>query len=114
MAPRTVELSTKEWAFVEAQVARGVSPSPSEYVSDLVRRQQFRAEVISDDPNYDLMAEIRALKDRDPAAHERVVARLNELLLEGENSGPPVEMTPDEWDKLWQEADEAFARRSGA
>ena len=113
MAPRTVELSTNEWAFVEAQVARGVSPSPSEYVAELVRRQQFRTEVMSDDPDYDLMGEIRALKERDPAAHDRVVARINQLLVEGENSGPPVEMTPAEWDKLWQEADEAYARRNG-
>ena len=111
MMSHTVELSPKEWAFVEAQVARGVSPSPSEYVADLVRRQQSRAEVMSEDPNYDFMAELRALEKSDPAAHKRVVDHINQLLLEGENSGPAIEMTPAEWDKLWQEADEAFAKR---
>ena len=110
MKPHTVELSPNEWAFVEAQVARGASASPSEYVADLVRRQQFRAEVMSEDPDYDFMAELRARQKRDPAAHKRVVDRINQLLLEGENSGPAVEMTPEEWDKLWQEADAAFAK----
>jgi uncharacterized protein YoaH (UPF0181 family) len=119
MSALTVKLTGKEREFVEEQVARGVSPSPTDYVTDLVRRQRVRAEELSDDDESDeeFTARMRArwaeAKARDPVAFQKAVDRMNEMILEGIESGPAIEMTPDEWDKLWREADEAAAKRKG-
>lgn len=119
MSAITVELTGEERAFVEEQVARGVSPSPTEYVNELIRRQQVRAEELSDDDESDeeFAARMRArwaeAKARDPVAFQQAVERMNELIREGMESGPAIEMSPDEWDKLWREADEEAARRKG-
>ena len=119
MSAITVELTGKEREFVEEQVARGVAPSPTEYVNELICRQQFRAEELSgeDESEEEFASKMRArwaeAKARDPVAFQKAVDRMNELIREGIESGPAVEMTPDEWDKLWREADEEAARRKG-
>jgi len=97
-------------------VARGAAPSPTEYVNDLIRRQQFRAEEYSDKDISDeeFAAQMRErwakARARDPVAFQKAVHRMNELIREGIESGPEVEMTPEEWDKLWDEVDEAVAK----
>jgi uncharacterized protein YoaH (UPF0181 family) len=118
MSSLTVKLTGKEREFVEEQVARGVAPSPTEYVNELIRRQQFRTEELSDDESDEEFAsKMRArwaeAKAHDPVAFQKAVERMNELIREGIESGPAVEMTPEEWDKLWREADEEAARRKG-
>jgi Arc/MetJ-type ribon-helix-helix transcriptional regulator len=116
MSALTVELTGREREFVEEQVARGAAPSPTEYVNDLIRRQQFRAEEYSDEDISDeeFAAQVRErwakAKARDPVAFQKAVDRMNELIREGIESGPAVEMTPDEWEKLWDEVDDALAK----
>ena len=111
MSALTVELTGKEREFVEEQVARGLSPSPTDFVNDLIRRQRVREEELSDDDESDeeFAAKMRArwaeAKARDPVAFQKAVDRMNQLILEGIESGPAIEMTPEEWDKLWREAD---------
>src|SRR5436305_2721220 len=98
MSELTVELTGKEREFVEEQVARGVSPSPTEYVNGLIRRQRFRAEELSDDEESDeeFAAKMRArwaeAKARDPIAFQKAVDRMHDLIREGIDSGPAVEM----------------------
>jgi Arc/MetJ-type ribon-helix-helix transcriptional regulator len=119
MSALTVELTGEEREFVEEQVARGLSPSPTDYVNDLIRRQRFRAEELSDDDESDdeYAAQMRErwekAKARDPVAFQKAVDRMNELIRESIESGPSIEMTPEEWEKLWREADEYHAERRG-
>lgn len=68
-------------AFVEARAAREGFASAAEYVAELVRREQVQVE------GYDL---------EDPEVLER-------LLLEGLDSGPPIEVTPEYWAKMRRE-----------
>jgi len=56
--------------YVEAQVKEGGYSTPSEYVRELVRRDQ----------------------------KQRAEERLEALLLEGLNSGEPIEITPEYWE----------------
>jgi antitoxin ParD1/3/4 len=64
-------------AVVDAQVASGNYSSASEYIRELIRA--------------------------DEKARSR--ERLEELLLEGLNSGNGEEATPEFWKKLWTEAE---------
>ncbi|MDQ3564016.1 MAG: type II toxin-antitoxin system ParD family antitoxin [Pseudomonadota bacterium] len=52
---------------------------------------------------------IRSLIREDQKHHGE--ERLKQLLLEGIHSGPPIEMTRKEWNKLWIEADERVQGR---
>ncbi len=119
MSALTVELTGEERAFVEEQVARGVAPSPVEYVTKLIRRQRLRSEEYFDDDisEEEFTAQTRErwekAKARDPVAFQKGVDRMNELIRESIEGGPSIEMTPEEWDKLWREADEEAARRKG-
>ena len=85
MSTITVELPPDDRKFVETQVVSGGYSSEADYLAALVRDARCR----------DAREQLRA------------------LLQEGEDSGPPVRMTREEWDKVWQEANEEFARRNG-
>src|SRR5262245_14774230 len=117
MSALSVELNGKEREFVEEQVARGVSSSPTEYVNELIRRQRFRAEELSDEDesDEDFAARMRArwaeAKARDPIAFQKAVERMHELIREGIESGPAVEMTPEEWEKLRRQVDETLTKQ---
>ncbi len=69
-------------AFVEAQAAKEGFASPEEYVRELVRRAQGEAE------GYD--------------------EALEQLLLEGLDSGPGIEVTPEYWAKMRAELIEKY------
>lgn len=114
MSELKLDLSDVEWASVEVRASEEGYPSPSAYVKDALKQRLTAAEAEDD---FDPMAEVRgranALKARDPVAHQRAVDKIHRMILDGFNSGPPVVMTPDEWNKLWQRADDEFARQAG-
>jgi antitoxin ParD1/3/4 len=70
--------------YVEAQVKEGGYSTPSEYVRELVRR------------------------DRKQRAEERLEA----LLLEGLNSGEPIEITPEYWENKRQQLIERHSNKT--
>ena len=70
-------------AFVEELVARGDYSSASEYVRTLIREDRKRRET----------------------------EHLEALLLEGLNSGPATEMTPEDWEAIRQEVRRRVAAR---
>ena len=80
--------SLREW--IDTLVARGGYGNASEYVRELIRQDQKR----------------------------RDEERLDRLLLEGRESGEPVEVTPEFWKRLRQDAvaraKELKAKRSPA
>jgi antitoxin ParD1/3/4 len=80
-----VELSPGQRKFVEAKVVSGGYSSEADYLAALVSDAQ----------------------------RQEAGEKLRAMLQEGEDSGPPVLMTRDEWDKVWREANEEFARRNG-
>jgi Arc/MetJ-type ribon-helix-helix transcriptional regulator len=116
MSTITVELTGSERVFVEEQVARGKSPSPSAYINDLIRRQRFRDEEMPDDDITDeeLAADMRArgakAKARDPVAFEQAVKKVHELIREGIESGPAVEMTEADWDSIRKNVRDRLAK----
>lgn len=77
-----VHLSEPAQSFVEEQVAAGQFTSPSDFIVNLV--EQARRE----------------------AAHKR----FEKLLLEGLDSGPGVEVTPDYWQKKKEEWTRKYGR----
>jgi antitoxin ParD1/3/4 len=81
----TINLPTPQREFVEAKVTAGDFSSVSDYLASLVREAERREAELA----------------------------LAALIREGEESGPPVEMTRAEWDALWQEARTEFARKHG-
>lgn len=76
---------TQQKEFVDQQVQRGSFSTVSDYIRDLIRREQ------------------------------RVLAReeLERKLLEGLNSGPATEMTPEDWKELREGLRKRFASREG-
>ena len=80
-----VELSPGQRQFVRAKVVSGDFSSESDYIAALVSDAQ----------------------------RQEAGEKLRAMLQEGEDSGPPVLMTREEWDKVWQEASEEAARRNG-
>jgi antitoxin ParD1/3/4 len=78
MTTLNISLPEPMRAFIEQKVAQGAYGSASEYIRQLIRDDQQRA------------------------AKER----LELLLMEGLESGPPIEMTAEHWDELkrrvWQ------------
>ena len=75
--PSSMNISLPETmkSFVDEQVQNGSYGSASEYIRELVRRDQ----------------------------KERAQERLEALLLEGLESGNPAPVTPEYWDKLRQD-----------
>ena len=71
MASLNISLPQSLKEFVEAQVQRSGFSTPSEYIRNLVRDDQKR----------------------------RAEEKLETLLLEGLNSGEPIEITPEYWEK---------------
>jgi len=71
MTSLNISLPSSLKDFVEAQVQSSGFSTPSEYIRNLVRDDQKR----------------------------RAEERLEALLLEGLNSGEPIEITPEYWEK---------------
>lgn len=80
-----VSLPRTQKELVDQQVQRGSFSTVSDYIRDLIRREQ------------------------------RVLAReeLERKLLEGLNSGPATEMTPEDWKELREGLRKRFASREG-
>jgi antitoxin ParD1/3/4 len=72
--------------FVEEQVASGDYKTASHYIQELIRAAQKRAEAD---------------------------ARLEELLLEGLDSGPGIDVTPEFWEKMRSELIERYREGAG-
>ena len=62
--------------------------------------------------SHDINAHIRDLIQQDMA--KRAEERLDELILEGVNSGEPIPVTEEFWRELWQETGLDKAELSGA
>ena len=77
----TVPESVRTW--IDEQVAKGGYETPSEFLCALLSDAQKR----------------------------QAQDRLESLLLEGLDSGPPTEMTSDDWDRLKQRARERLSQR---
>jgi|tagenome__1003787_1003787.scaffolds.fasta_scaffold18004542_1 antitoxin ParD1/3/4 len=77
-----VQLPDTAQSFVDEQVASGRFTSPSEFIANLVEQA------------------------RRQAAHERV----EKLLLEGLDSGPGIEVTPEFWQKKKGEWTQKYGR----
>jgi antitoxin ParD1/3/4 len=78
----TVQLPDTAQSFIDEQVASGRFTSPSDFIANLVEQA------------------------RRQAAHERI----ENLLLEGLDSGPPIEVTPDYWEKRKEELAAKYRR----
>ena len=79
----SLPLSLKE--FVETQVQKSGFSTPSEYIRNLVRDDQKR----------------------------RAEEKLEALLLEGLNSGEPIEITPEYWEKKRTQLIERHNKKTG-
>jgi antitoxin ParD1/3/4 len=76
-------------AFVESRAAEEGFASAAEYIAELVRREELRVGHDLDDPEV-----------------------LERLIVEGLESGPPIEMTPERWQKMREELNEEFRGRA--
>ena len=72
--------------YVEAQVKEGGYSTPSEYVRQLVRQDQ----------------------------KQRAEQKLEALLLEGLNSGEPIEITPEYWERKRRQLVERHSKKTAA
>jgi antitoxin ParD1/3/4 len=86
MSEINVSLPESLQDFIDEQVARGAYASASEYLRALVREDQKR-------------------KARE---------RLEELLIEGLESGPATEMTDADWDEMRRQFDERHRHAGGS
>lgn len=77
-----VQLPDAAQSFIEAQVASGLFASPSEFISNLVEEARRKA------------------------AHDRV----EQLLLEGLDSGLGIEVTPEYWQQKKEELSRKYDR----
>lgn len=87
MTTMNISLPDEMKAFVETQVQQGGYSTASEYLRELIRDAQ---------------------KTR--TAEER----LEKLLLEGINSGPGIEVTPEFWERARQELERRIQARKGS
>lgn len=85
MASLNISLPQSLKDYVEGQVQAAGYSTPSEYVRELLRQDQQR----------------------------RAEQRLEALLLEGLNSGDPIEITPEYWENKRRQLVERHARKSG-
>jgi len=83
MTTMNVSLPDEMKAFVEEQVQRGGYSTASEYLRELIRKAQKRA----------------------------AMERLEKLLLEGLDSGPPIPVTPEFWEERRRELERRLSRR---
>jgi len=83
MASLNISLPQSLKDYVEGQVSQGGYSTPSEYLRELVRQDQKR----------------------------RAEERLESLLLEGLNSGTPIEITPEFWERKRQNLIERHSGR---
>lgn len=79
----TISLPESMKDFIERETAEGHYATPSEYVRDLVEE----------------------------ALDRKNEERLEKLLLEGLDSGPPVRVTPEFWQELRAELTEKYGKR---
>ena len=86
METMNISLPSPLKAFVDQQVAGGTYSSTSEYVRELLRQAQKR----------------------------QAEERLEQLLLEGLDSGEPVEMTKQDWEDIRNEALARIKQRQSA
>ncbi|MCK4343042.1 MAG: type II toxin-antitoxin system ParD family antitoxin [Phycisphaerae bacterium] len=84
MTTMNISLPEEMKTFVDEQVAKGGFSTASEFIRALLRDAQKRA----DDE------------------------RLEQLLLEGLDSGPATEMTQADWDRLEENARQRWAKRN--
>lgn len=70
--------------YVEHQVVEGGYSTPGEYLRELLRQDQTR----------------------------RAELKLESLLLEGLNSGQPIEVTPEYWEKKRLQLTERYAKKT--
>ena len=85
MASLNISLPQSLKDYVEAQVQQSGYSTPSEYVRELLRQDQNR----------------------------RSEQKLEALLLEGLNSGDPIEITPEYWENKRRELVERHSRKTG-
>ena len=85
MASLNISLPQSLKDYVEGQVQAAGYSTPSEYVRELLRQDQQR----------------------------RAEQKLESLLLEGLNSGTPIEITPEYWESKRRQLIERHARKSG-
>jgi antitoxin ParD1/3/4 len=71
--------------YVEAQVRAGGYSTPSEYLRELLRQDQ----------------------------KQRAEEKLEALLLEGLNSGEPIEITPEYWENKRRQLIERYSNKTG-
>ena len=81
----TIALPEPLTEFVQAEAARRGYPSAAQYVEDLVQAEQRR----------------------------QAAERLDQLLLDGLNSGEPIEVTPEYWDHKRKELSERLEKTKG-
>lgn len=84
MTSMNISLPDEMKSFVDHQITQGGFSTVSEYVRDLIRQDQKRA----------------------------AQAKLEALLLEGINSGEPIEVTPEFWKELRAKAERRLAERT--
>jgi len=84
MTSMNISLPDEMKTFVDNQITKGGFSTVSEYVRDLIRQDQKRA----------------------------AQAKLEALLLEGINSGQPIEVTPEFWSNLREKAERRLADRN--
>ena len=85
MTSLNISLSSSLKEFVETQVQESGFSTPSEYIRNLVRDDQKR----------------------------RAEEKLEALLLEGLNSGEPIEITPEYWEKKRTQLIERHNKKTG-
>ncbi|WP_337173346.1 type II toxin-antitoxin system ParD family antitoxin [Paludisphaera sp.] len=85
METMNVALPESMKSFVQERVSEGGYSSVSEYVRDLIRADQKR----------------------------RVEERVDALLLDGLNSGPPIEVTPEYWEDKKRRLVERLSKSKG-
>ena len=85
MTSLNISLPSSLKEFVEAQVQESGFSTPSEYIRNLVRDDQKR----------------------------RAEEKLEALLLEGLNSGEPIEITPEYWEKKRTQLIERHNKKKG-
>jgi antitoxin ParD1/3/4 len=83
MTTMNISLPQEMREFVEEQLRAGGYSTASEYIRELIRNAQ----------------------------KEKARARLEALLLEGLDSGEPIEITPEYWDQLRAEARQRWDAR---
>jgi len=86
MASLNISLPQSLKDYVEGQVESSGYSTPSEYVRELLRQDQQR----------------------------RAEQKLESMLLEGLNSGDPIEITPEYWENKRRQLIERHARRTGS